>query len=349
MKVSENRNINRLYFLQCPNCHSPEINADKRFINESLQLKKDVEFFSVVFYTCDNCGLTFINPQPTDDVLNFFYAKDYGCYTPQLLTPLKKIKRVLKLWVCQNSLMVCNLDKRDLLKIRKSILGFLLQLIGVRVPYCFSFPFCLDTSTKMLDYGYGSGDWLKDMHVKRYVNLYGYDIGANLENIKVLQDIGINIINANSIETEKNLFGVIRFNHVAEHLRNPVQTFKECYNLLEDEGFLLISVPSINSFSWRLFKDNFSSLDKPRHLFHYTPASLKSVIENSGYRIVSTQNAGKFSVFFDSLLKNKKCTRFARLVLEVIGFILQPAYSAISTIFISGEEIFVIAQKVSKK
>jgi 2-polyprenyl-3-methyl-5-hydroxy-6-metoxy-1,4-benzoquinol methylase len=65
---------------------------------------------------------------------------------------------------------------------------------------------------------------------------------------------------------------------VLEHLPDPRQAIRCAWDLLDHGGLLLIQVPNFASWDVDWFGDAAMELDLPRHLNHFTPATLRAMI-----------------------------------------------------------------------
>lgn len=72
--------------------------------------------------------------------------------------------------------------------------------------------------------------------------------------------------------------------HSLEHMVDPVATLRSAVALLQPEGFALIAVPDAGGLQASAFAEDWLHLDVPRHLFHFTRASLLRLAETSGLR-----------------------------------------------------------------
>lgn len=77
-------------------------------------------------------------------------------------------------------------------------------------------------------------------------------------------------------ETDKK-FDVITFNHSFEHLSNPAQDLKAAESLLAIDGEILIRTPTVDSFAWRYYRNNWVQLDAPRHFIIHSKRSLSEL------------------------------------------------------------------------
>jgi 2-polyprenyl-3-methyl-5-hydroxy-6-metoxy-1,4-benzoquinol methylase len=73
--------------------------------------------------------------------------------------------------------------------------------------------------------------------------------------------------------------------HVLEHVRDPPATLREVRRVLEPAGRLVVAVP--NRASWQADATGAAwvHLDLPRHLFHFTPATLSRLVGDAGFVI----------------------------------------------------------------
>lgn len=81
-------------------------------------------------------------------------------------------------------------------------------------------------------------------------------------------------------------FDAITFWHVLEHLPDPAAAVARAARLVRPGGRVVISVPNIDSLQARFGGDSWFHLDLPRHLFHFGPRSLTSLVERSGLRVI---------------------------------------------------------------
>ena len=142
---------------------------------------------------------------------------------------------------------------------------------------------------RILDMGCGGGAVLKELRTKsNSAELYGVDLSS-----KYLEQAKIGAINItykqHNIEFmpffKDKTFDIIIAHELFEHLKNPKKVVEECYRLLKDDGFLMISLPwdlglrlhGLINLEFRLFKDtskkhgghinNFGRYKKVKKLF----------------------------------------------------------------------------------
>src|SRR6188768_1315866 len=87
-------------------------------------------------------------------------------------------------------------------------------------------------------------------------------------------------------------FDVIRFNHVIEHLQNPLIELARCRELLNPVGLVFVGVPNLAGVSPRiknlqsklgLKKKQWRHYAAMHHLYFFTPETLRAMVERAGF------------------------------------------------------------------
>ena len=81
-------------------------------------------------------------------------------------------------------------------------------------------------------------------------------------------------------------FDVVTAFHVLEHVPDPVAVARRMLDWLAPGGLLIVEVPNAGGLGASLFGRAWSGLELPRHLSHFTPATLELTLEKAGGRIV---------------------------------------------------------------
>jgi SAM-dependent methyltransferase len=111
-------------------------------------------------------------------------------------------------------------------------------------------------------------------------------------------------------------FDVITAFHVLEHVPDPVAAVRRMLEWLASDGLLIVEVPNAGGLGARLFGRAWSGLELPRHLSHFTPASLERVAGQAGGRVVWCWHQAKPRYYLWSLgfwLRDHRLVRLARL------------------------------------
>jgi 2-polyprenyl-3-methyl-5-hydroxy-6-metoxy-1,4-benzoquinol methylase len=93
----------------------------------------------------------------------------------------------------------------------------------------------------------------------------------------------------------KSAFSTLTLWHVFEHLSAPQQTLQKYHKLLKNKGLLILALPNYASFDASYYQEYWAALDVPRHLWHYTPKGITSLVSEQGYRFQKS-----FPLLFDA-------------------------------------------------
>lgn len=85
-------------------------------------------------------------------------------------------------------------------------------------------------------------------------------------------------------------FDAVVFWQSLEHIPNPQLYIKKAHQILKKDGLLFVECPRFDSFESILFKPNWYHLDPPRHLFHFSKAGLKSILEKKKFTNIQIYN-----------------------------------------------------------
>jgi SAM-dependent methyltransferase len=82
-------------------------------------------------------------------------------------------------------------------------------------------------------------------------------------------------------------FDVVTMWHVLEHVTDPMGALERAAVSLKPGGRLVVSVPNSKSLQAHIGGEDWFHLDLPRHLFHFTPRSLTTLVERAGFRVAT--------------------------------------------------------------
>lgn len=253
---------------RCPVCNNVE--ASFLFYTYDVQFSKTLEKFPLV--QCLNCGLAYLKERPAHE----FIGNYYPAYSYHLFSTKAGMERSLR--------GIFKAKIKDILKQRNKELAN--KILFSVVPAYWKLATLFPQDSKILDIGCGGG-WKLDLYKEFGWKTYGYDISS--EAVKVAQSKGHDVVVAEieNVSYPDNYFDAIQISHVIEHLPNPVLTIKKAYNLLKEEGVLLLETPNISSLLFKAFKSDFWQIDSPRHFQIFNIKSLTFLLENKGFIIDS--------------------------------------------------------------
>lgn len=156
----------------------------------------------------------------------------------------------------------------------------------------------------LLDIGSGTGYFPAFMKSKGY-NATGVEIDPDARAFAE-KNFGLKVYSPedflrNNIEGS---FDVISLWHVLEHLDDFDAYIETMLDYLNPGGALVIALPNCSSFDARHYKAFWAGYDVPRHLWHFTPATMKLLAEKHGLNIDKMKRL-PLDPFYNSMLSEK--------------------------------------------
>lgn len=239
--------------INCPLCGSaPE--KHKLFFERNKKgffIEQNGEMFNSRHVFCDDCGLIFINPRLTEESLSEFYRTQYrDIYTQDNHNELELINAKFREQFLKESEFL--VGHKKLLDVGSSTgaFPFLMKRIGVS---CDS----VEPNEK---------------HTALAQKLYGTThFNTVIENFK----------------TEKK-YDMITIFDAFEHLSDPGKFLNKAHELLEENGFIYIELPTIY-----LPRIGFVAFFSAAHTFSYSEATLGQILEKHGFAIEHLDHSGQ--------------------------------------------------------
>ncbi|MUP45127.1 class I SAM-dependent methyltransferase [Gramella sp. BOM4] len=156
---------------------------------------------------------------------------------------------------------------------------------------------------KILDFGAGTGEFLKKMKSRGW-EIEGVEPSETARDFARKKDL---ILKSHLDEISNQKFDVISLWHVLEHIPDYELHLQKFYDLLVEDGILIIAVPNFNSYDAQFYKEFWAAWDVPRHLWHFSRNGLKNKLSNFGFSLLREEPL-KFDSFYVSLLSEKNKT-----------------------------------------
>ena len=253
------------------------------------------DYRGVKIFKCKKCKIQFLNPLYSDIYLSELYNK----YNEH------------------------NLDRKDIdiLKSRDIKHEFNIKQIEKYV-----------SAGKFFSVGCGNGIEIA-VALKRGWKPEGYEINSKLvQELSKLYQVQIYSGKFTELQLKKNFYDCVYFNHVIEHTKEPHNYLRRINEILKPGGILYLATPNINGIAnkikeifyyTRLKKSKGKYYATWQHLFYFSPASLKYLLEEYySFRVLSMSNDLKLKKksnivrrnFFDRLCYK---TSFRTLAMKV--------------------------------
>jgi 2-polyprenyl-3-methyl-5-hydroxy-6-metoxy-1,4-benzoquinol methylase len=123
----------------------------------------------------------------------------------------------------------------------------------------------------------------------------------------------------------KVTFDAISMWHVLEHVHELDAYFEYFRSLLNENGVLAIAVPNYTSYDADVYGKYWAAYDLPKHLWHFSPTSMKQLAENHHFQHVKSY-AMPFDPFYIALLsdghqKSGVLGKIRAVIIGVISFL----------------------------
>lgn len=99
--------------------------------------------------------------------------------------------------------------------------------------------------------------------------------------------------NIENLEFIQSKYHVITMFDVLEHTLNPKKALKNVFDLLRDDGVVVVCVPNVGSLYAQMRGKRWHAIIPPEHLFYFSRKSLKYLLESTGFEVQSMSNINK--------------------------------------------------------
>jgi SAM-dependent methyltransferase len=223
---------------------------------------------------CSDCGMVYLGAIPSPKELTKYYPEEYGAHNASRDWAKRAVWKLLSVFVLHTSAAFYNMP------IPKA------PVAGARI----------------LEIGTGSG-LAGEMLAQNGWTVVGCDFSRAATSRSASHGIQSVRCNASHLPFRAGAFDAVFASHVIEHTPDPVAVLSRIREILAPGGKLLLAVPNFDSLDRVLLgPQSFAGLSAPRHMVHFTPATLTDVLVRSGLRITEVR-ATPQPTFLESLLK----------------------------------------------
>ncbi|MFN3996612.1 class I SAM-dependent methyltransferase [Algoriphagus sp.] len=258
---------------KCPLCKSG------RFLNYAEITDHAVSKENFMLCKCSDCQLVFTNPRPSQEGIGPYYN------FPEYFSHDDKTRNLTQ-WLYKK-IRTYNISKKV------------------------SFIETFKKKGKLLDYGCGTGEFLKAAKKQ------GWKVEGVEPNEKARRQANLKLKNKIKPALEEikkdSEFDVITLYHVLEHIHDLRKTIKKIISHLNSDGYLIIAVPNYNSWDGKFYGNTWAGWDVPRHLYHFNSSAIEGFKNNFNLELKEIKPM-KFDSFYVSLLSEGYLEKNSSLV-----------------------------------
>jgi 2-polyprenyl-3-methyl-5-hydroxy-6-metoxy-1,4-benzoquinol methylase len=260
---------------------------------------------------CPACGLVWLDPRPLSEEIGKLY---HGYYTHEPSDLWGWVPATWGIRRGRGAVLAAGFGYLDLVTGRASAaagrilcrIGLLEDIVGGTVMWLHSSP-----CGRLLDVGCGGGHFLARM---RSLGWRVQGVEPDVEAVRVARrsfDLNIHHGTFADVRFPGNEFDAVTLNHVIEHVLDPIGLLQECGRVLKAGGRVVAVTPNAQSLGRMQFGKTWRGWEPPRHLFLFTPKTLRTCAERAGLRIVTLRTTARLAPAIwmaSSCLRTKQLT-----------------------------------------
>lgn len=137
---------------------------------------------------------------------------------------------------------------------------------------------------RLLDFGCGGGKYVARMAAAGW-QAEGLDLSATAVAEAARSGLVIHQGTLPGADLPRESYDMVTMWHAIEHVPSPMATLRAIREVLRPGGRLAVVCPGLDSLPSRWFGDAWYGLDVPRHLTHFTRATLGRHVAEAGFRV----------------------------------------------------------------
>ncbi|MCX5713249.1 MAG: class I SAM-dependent methyltransferase [Candidatus Omnitrophica bacterium] len=141
----------------------------------------------------------------------------------------------------------------------------------------------LSPKAKILDIGCGDGSFI--CKAKEDFDCTGIEISGYLASLAQGKP-GIKVMTGNFLDTkfDREAYDGVTMISLLEHLDDPLQAVKKCFEFLRQGGVLLMKTVNYDCLNRKIRKGEWTGFRPPDHLVYFNPSNLELLLKKAGFK-----------------------------------------------------------------
>jgi SAM-dependent methyltransferase len=247
------------HYTTCPSCYSDQLQPALSAVDQTVSH----ETFSIL--QCGNCGLRFTQDVPDAGSIGRYYQSDN--YISHSNTNKGLVNRLYHM-------------------VRRQTLSDKYRLIASAAR---------TRQGKLLDIGAGTGAFVGYMQERGW-EVTGLEPDETARRV-ALTDHRVELVDMDQLfSLPPDSFDAITLWHVLEHVHDLHPYMERLKTLVRRSGRIFIAVPNYTCYDAEVYQAFWAAYDVPRHLYHFSPDAMESLLTQHGLQLQYSQ-----PMWYDSL------------------------------------------------
>ena len=226
---------------------------------------------------CTKCRHAYLNPRPTLETIGLCYPAEYGPYRDDRHSEIEQ-KEPGSTTDAIGTPWYLTAWARRIPGLRR-LYYWLADSKSQIIPHVDSVP------KRALEIGCAHGRFLSQLRDEGW-EATGVEPADAPAQLAAKRGFPVHVGTLESATFSDNSFDAVFAWQVIEHLHDPMSTLGEICHVLKPRGWLAFAVPNFGCWERRFFGQSWHALELPRHLQHFTPRTLRWMLNEQGFEVV---------------------------------------------------------------
>ena len=256
-----------IHYEACPFCHSGSI--QQKFVVKDHSVSGE----SFTIFECRQCHGAFTQDVPAQEDIGRYYASEnYISHSDTQEGFINKAYHLVR--------------SKTLLQKKNLIQSFTKKEKG-----------------SIADIGCGTGAFLHSMQQAGWQTTGFEPDDTARQNAQLLYNVSP-LASPELYNQAAESFDAVTMWHVLEHVHELHAYLDQVKKILKKEGVFVVAVPNYTSADAAHYQQYWAAYDVPRHLYHFSPASMELLMKQHGLQVVTTKPMW-FDSFYVSMLSEE--------------------------------------------